>query len=136
MQNSILLVFMLVVLLFFLKSMQYVGNEPITLYTHLPQRPVYASVLDLSSTSVYRGYAILIIMLCHVTGSWNFVGFTPLGGIGVAMFLFLSGYGLNESWKKKVLRVIFPYVLFRMIWLMIDGSILAVSYTHLRAHET
>lgn len=72
-------------------------------------------------------------MLCHIAGCWNFVGFTPFGGIGVAMFLFLSGYGLNESWKKnglksfwkkKVLRVIFPYVLFRMIWLMIDGSIL------------
>lgn len=59
MQNSILLVFMLVVLSFFLKSMQYVGNEPITLHTHLPQRPVYASVLDLSSTSVYRG-------ICHI----------------------------------------------------------------------
>lgn len=100
MQNSILLVFMLVVLLFFLKSMQYVGNEPITLYTHLPQRPVYASVLDLSSTSVYRGYAILIIMLCHVTGSWNFVGFTPLGGIGVAMFLFYLVMDLMNHGRK------------------------------------
>lgn len=36
---------------------------------------------------------------------------------------------MEEKWAKivleeKVLRVIFPYVLFRMIWLMIDGSIL------------
>lgn len=132
MQNSILLVFMLVILLFVLKSIQRVGNElDSSSYAHLPQ-PYMPTALALSNTLVYRGYAILIIMLCHITGCWNFVGFTPLGGIGVAMFLFLSGYGLNESynknglrsfWKKKMLRVIFPYVLFRVIWLMIDGSI-------------
>ena len=46
--------------------------------------------------------------------------FTPCGGIGVALFLILSGYGLNESWKKKglegfwkgkILRVWIPYLL-------------------------
>lgn len=46
--------------------------------------------------------------------------FTPLGGIGVALFLFLSGFGCNESykhkgldgfWWKKVKRVLLPYAL-------------------------
>ena len=44
--------------------------------------------------------------------------FTPLGGIGVAIFLFISGYGLNESykknglshyWRNKIVRVLVPY---------------------------
>lgn len=43
-----------------------------------------------------------------------------MGGVGCAIFLFLSGYGLSESykknglkgfWKKKMLRVVLPYVL-------------------------
>ena len=46
------------------------------------------------------------------------VVFTPFGGTGVALFLFISGYGLSESykknglsnyWKKKILRVLIPY---------------------------
>lgn len=132
MLNSFLLFFVLFVVL---RLCSYVDNKKTSLpsYFICDNLILCKDVLSLSNTSVYRGYAILIIMLCHIAGCWNFVGFTPFGGIGVAMFLFLSGYGLNESWKKnglksfwkkKVLRVIFPYVLFRMIWLMIDGSIL------------
>ena len=75
------------------------------------------------NTNVYRGWAMLIIMICHVTGEWLFKPFTPLGGIGVAMFLFLSGFGLSESYKKnglnkfgqkKLLRLVLPYVSYCM----------------------
>lgn len=55
-------------------------------------------------------------MACHLVGTFFCGGityFTPLGGIGVAIFLLLSGYGLNEScaksgltnWCKKQLLV-------------------------------
>ena len=83
------------------------------------------------NTNVYRGWAMLIIMICHVTGEWLFKPFTPLGGIGVAMFLFLSGFGLSESYKKnglnkfgqkKLLRLVLPYVLFRIVCVMIEGA--------------
>ena len=72
---------------------------------------------------------MLIIMLCHCTGEFAFRPFTPLGGIGVAIFLFLSGFGLNESykkdginhfWKKKLLRLLLPYALFRIVCVMIS----------------
>lgn len=53
--------------------------------------------------------------------------FTPLGGIGVAMFLILSGYGLNESfkrngiegfWMKRFSRVWIPYfIAVTLVWL-------------------
>lgn len=48
----------------------------------------------------------------------NTVVFTPLGGTGVAIFIFISGYGLNESykkkglshyWRNKIVRVLLPY---------------------------
>lgn len=52
-------------------------------------------------TNICRAVAAIIIILQHVAGSFGLRYFTPLGGIGVAMFLILSGYGLNESYKKK-----------------------------------
>ena len=54
-------------------------------------------------TTTAKGFAMVCVMLCHYMG--HFGGgvtiFTPLGGTGVAAFLVLSGYGLNESWGKK-----------------------------------
>lgn len=56
--------------------------------------------LDRNSSSVAKGIGILFVMLCHFMSDFGggTVLFTPLGGIGVAIFLVLSGYGLNESW--------------------------------------
>lgn len=59
--------------------------------------------MNMKMTTVYKGLAILSVILCHAAGTFGqgrFVLFTPLGGIGVAIFLLLSAYGLNESWNK------------------------------------
>lgn len=68
-----------------------------------------------------RGVAILLVLLCHMVGTFfngRVVYFTPLGGIGVAIFLMLSAYGLNESyikhgltnwWRKRLIAVWIPY---------------------------
>ena len=78
---------------------------------------------DRSNTSFLKGIAILLVMMCHLVGS-IFQGsvriFTPLGGIGVSIFLLLSGYGLNESfdkaglekwWRKRFLTILLPYII-------------------------
>ena len=54
-------------------------------------------------TTISKGLAILCVMLSHYMGHFGsgVTYFTPLGGTGVAAFLILSGYGLNESWKKR-----------------------------------
>lgn len=72
-------------------------------------------------TATLRGLAILIILVGHVgVSGFGCRLFNPWGGIGVAMFLFLSGYGLTESYKKngldsfgkkKALRIAIPYLL-------------------------
>jgi peptidoglycan/LPS O-acetylase OafA/YrhL len=70
---------------------------------------------------------MLLIILCH-TGDHVSRIFTPFGGIGVAMFLFLSGFGLNESykkiglksfWPKRIGRVCFPYWLLAIVCFVI-----------------
>lgn len=72
-------------------------------------------------TTTLRGVAILIILAGHVgVSGFDCRLFNPFGGIGVALFLFLSGYGLTESfkknglshfWSKKVFRIAIPYLL-------------------------
>ena len=78
-----------------------------------------SSLDDRSFTTILRGIAIVLIMLSHLTREHTRI-FTPLGGIGVAIFLILSGYGLNESfkhnglngfWKKRFIRVYIPYLI-------------------------
>ena len=93
-------------------------------------------VLSRVCTDIYRGWAIIIIMVGHVSACWNWVGFGPFGGTGVAIFLLLSGYGLHESfkknglkgfWQKKLMRIALPYILFRVIWMMVEGN-LSLNY--------
>jgi peptidoglycan/LPS O-acetylase OafA/YrhL len=84
-------------------------------------------------TTTIRGIAILIIIIGHVgVSGFDIRIFNPFGGIGVAMFLFLSGYGLTESykkngfggfWRKKILRIVIPY----LVWIPIYHIVMRVS---------
>ena len=84
-------------------------------------------------TTTMRGIAILIIIIGHVgVSGFDIRFFNPFGGIGVAMFLFLSGYGLTESykkngldgfWRKKILRILIPY----LIWVPIYHIVMRMS---------
>lgn len=51
--------------------------------------------------SYLKGLAILCVLVGHIGNYSGRTWFTPLGGIGVAVFLFCSGYGLMTSFKKK-----------------------------------
>ncbi len=85
--------------------------------------------MSISYTTFLKGIAILIVMLGHMGNFWGISYFTPLGGIGVACFLILSGYGLAESqkkselnhyWTKKLIDVYIPYVIIRGIIIIIQ----------------
>lgn len=66
-------------------------------------------VLCKTATESLRGLSIIIIIISHYAFHLNASYLGPLGGIGVTIFLFISGYGLNESarkgmtnfWRKK-----------------------------------
>ena len=79
-----------------------------------------------TNTKAMKGVAILAVMLCHLMGKFGggTTLFTPLGGIGVSIFLMFSAYGLNESfirggykfwWKKRIIAVFIPYFLIQCI---------------------
>jgi peptidoglycan/LPS O-acetylase OafA/YrhL len=51
-----------------------------------------------------KGLAILAVIIGHIGNFSGKARFTPLGGIGVALFLFCSGYGLTKSYEKNGLE--------------------------------
>lgn len=57
--------------------------------------------MDKSLTTQLKGIAITLITIGHCFGDFT-RAITPFGGIGVALFLILSGYGLNESRLRQV----------------------------------
>ena len=86
------------------------------------KREIEHKFLSYEHSQYLKGIATIFIIISHLIG---YIGETvlasPLGGIGVAMFLFLSGYGLQESykkntlnnfWRKKILRIFIPYTIF------------------------
>ena len=86
------------------------------------------TILDRNHTLISRGLAGVCIMTQHITNDLGTSVFTMLGGTGVAIFLILSGFGLNESfkkhglekyWKKRILNVFLIYALFEMFMLPI-----------------
>ena len=101
-------------------------------------KSVDRTMFNIEQTEFLKGIAIVLIILCHLIGQTHeTVIATPLGGIGVAMFLFMSGFGLQESykksvlsgfWKKKVLRIFIPYAFFITIKSVISGDFNLKNY--------
>jgi len=99
------------------------------LFNGKPEKKI--TFMSIEYTSFLRGLAIILIILSHSVGHTGVRIFTPLGGIGVALFLLLSGYGLTESykknrlsgfWKKKLLRIWLPYFLFIILLVIIRND--------------
>lgn len=69
-------------------------------------------------TNVVRGIAVFLILISHIGDKSGLRYFTPLGGIGVSIFLICSGYGLYKSYlknglenyfKKRFIGLLVPY---------------------------
>lgn len=106
----------------------------ITCYCELPGGGISLNaLLDRKYTTSMKGVAIIMIMLSHCTSYWG-VYYTPFGSIGVSMFLLLSGYGLNESykhhglknfWRRRLLRVMIPFVIaIALVTLFLERSLM------------
>lgn len=79
--------------------------------------------INRNNTTILKGLAILGIVIGHIWGRYTRF-YTPVGGIGAALFLILSGYGLQMSykkngmknfWKKRIFTVLIPYIISRIL---------------------
>lgn len=94
---------------------------------------------DKYNSLIFKGIAILCVMMCHFMGDFGegITIFTPLGGIGVSIFLMLSAYGLNESWtykgkaywwRKRIMNVVIPYAFIKSVFWRINGDFNIIDY--------
>lgn len=93
-------------------------------------------IFDRSHTNTIKGIAILLVMLGHI-------GIIPhAGAYGVVLFLMLSGFGLVQSYfnsglgnffSKRLSKVIIPYAVITVIWIVLFGhpAILSGDYYQL-----
>ena len=88
---------------------------------------------------ILKGVAICLVVMCHFMGNFGngVVLFTPLGGIGVSIFIFLSAYGLNESWavnaercwwRKRIIAVFIPYAIVQIFLFWSQHEFSAVGF--------
>jgi len=98
-----------------------------------------------SVTTELKGLAILMIVLSHIgyflaTDTRFLWPLSIMAGVGVNLFLFLSGFGLTASqmqknlsvtqfYKKRLLKLFSPFWLSLIIFLLLDFFILKISYS-------
>lgn len=99
----------------------------------------------LSLTQELKGFAILVIIFAHIgyslsTDSQFLFPLSVLAGVGVNLFLFLSGYGLTFSelhkgngiigfYIKRLLRLFIPFWIVLLVLFLLDYFLLGGSYS-------
>jgi len=103
----------------------------ISVFYHKKKINIQYEFFDKNFSLIGKGMAILLVVTCHIGGDLGTKFLTPLGAIGVCLFLIFSGYGINESflknstkfyWRKRIISVFFPYFIFEIIRILITGS--------------
>jgi peptidoglycan/LPS O-acetylase OafA/YrhL len=85
-----------------------------------------------------KGFSILTVVWAHSGARLGVGGIQFIAGVGVALFLICSGYGLERSyqknglksfWKKRIMNVAIPFWIVEMIGLLITGNFSVKAYS-------
>ena len=79
---------------------------------------------------IMKGIAILLVLLAYVGSAYFGIrALVPLAGVGSVMFLFMSGFGLSESflwkrgvphyWENKIIKVWIPSVVSLVVFALL-----------------
>ena len=88
-------------------------------------------------TTAIKGFPILTVVWAHSGAMLSVGGIQFIAGIGVALFLICSGYGLEISneknglkdfWKKRLLGVCLPFWMIEFIGLLVTGRFTIEKY--------
>ena len=81
--------------------------------------------LSRDDTLILKGISILMVIFGHIGQVIPGMRlFTPLGAMGVGVFLFCSGYGIEKSyekhgrknyWYKRIINVLVPYIFIELL---------------------
>lgn len=82
-------------------------------------------------TMALKGFSILTVVWAHEGARVGVNGIQFIAGVGVALFLIVSGYGLEKSyvcngltrfWIKRIVKVIIPLLLCELIWELLNKN--------------
>ena len=95
------------------------------------KKPEKYQWMDRNYTTAIKGFSILTVVWAHSGAMLSVGGIQFVAGIGVALFLMCSGYGLEISyekngligfWKKRLLGVCFPFWVVELVGLLATGA--------------
>lgn len=93
--------------------------------------------MDRNYTTAVKGFSILTVVWAHLGGRLGVDRIQFIAGIGVALFLLCSGYGLEVSyernglgnfWKKRLIGVCLPFWIVELIGLLITKNFSIKTY--------
>ena len=93
--------------------------------------------MDRNYTTAIKGFSILTVVWAHSGARLSVGGIQFIAGIGVALFLMCSGYGLEVSyeknglkvfWRKRLLGVCLPFWTVELVGLLITGTFSIKNY--------
>lgn len=93
--------------------------------------------MDRNYTTAIKGFSILTVVWAHSGGRLSVGGIQFIAGIGVALFLMCSGYGLEISyqknglkdfWRKRLWCVCLPFWLVELIGLLVTDNFSIKTY--------
>ena len=95
------------------------------------------SFMNRNFTKIIKGFSIFTVVWAHSGDRLGVGGIQFIAGVGVALFLICSGYGLECSycknglkgfWKKRFLNVAVPFWIVELIGLLLTGKFTLVTY--------
>lgn len=101
------------------------------------KKPEKYQWMDRNYTTAIKGFSILTVVWAHSGARLSVGGIQFIAGIGVALFLMCSGYGLEVSyeknrlkgfWKKRLLSVCLPFWGVELVGLLVTGTFSIKTY--------
>ena len=101
------------------------------------RKPEKYQWMDRNYTTAIKGFSILTVVWAHSGARLSIGGIQFIAGIGVALFLMCSGYGLEISygknglkgfWKKRLLGVCLPFWTVESVGLLATGTFSIKTY--------
>lgn len=101
------------------------------------KKPEKYQWMDRNYTTAIKGFSILTVVWAHSGARLSVGGIQFIAGIGVALFLMCSGYGLEVSyernglkdfWKKRLLGVCLPFWVVELVGLLVAGTFSFKTY--------
>lgn len=101
------------------------------------KKPEKYQWMDRNYTTAIKGFSILTVVWAHSGARLSVGGIQFVAGIGVALFLMCSGYGLEVSyeknglegfWKKRLLTVCLPFWTVELVGLLATGTFSIKTY--------